>query len=328
MSTTDANTLSLNTDRQLKGGNAEVVKLHQKDYEALLAASGGGGTPINTAVKEDFYVEVLDGNVDFYGVFTYAMFDTKTVTGSVGGNPKFLWDVDIANRFDITPPGLKMYISSSSILDVGQIINVEGVSLIDDGDGVRLKQVFGVAVLNGQNQVEVKEVGTGLDILFFRLNGCQNISNSLIDGTVYIASTSTLTAGVPDDDNSVQSIISLIESFGAVNTSTEASYVGSFTIPHRLSNGKNVKLATVNDNALLPDDSFKLFARFLIFNQDGTINFIRNIVSGQSGGKTPAFFNFNNSFLLSPGSEVQYRLEMTSVNQTFSYLIFGLLKTD
>jgi hypothetical protein len=313
---TDPTTLNLNTDRLLRDGKADVVKLHKKDYEALLAASGSGSTLVMTTPQTNFFNDVTLGKID--GVRNFLITMNDTITKTTVSSPKLVWDIDIDDRTDLVVPQT-MYISSNDVLDVGNLIVITGVGII----GGVLKEIIGYGITNGHTQVEVVEIVTDNPITFFRVNDVSNQSSQELSGILYVAETDPAPLGVPADSK-IQSFISILNTF-TPTVSVGLASVGAYCLPQELSTGETVLRLNFTSNIIFPDDTFKLYAELNTYDNNGVLQNRQNIPSAQSGDKSSFNFILDSQFSIEPGQELKYKLLMGSNQQTFSYFVFGLL---
>lgn len=104
--------------------------------------------------------------------------------------PTDLWEGS-AGLYPFQTAPVQLYISSSSIADVGIPIMVEGL----DANGIIQRQT---AILNGQTQV-------ALPGLWYRqYRAMNNDSGTLCQGVVYVAESDTLTGGIPNTTSKIK----------------------------------------------------------------------------------------------------------------------------
>lgn len=89
-----------------------------------------------------------------------------------------------------------LYVSSSSALDVGRIIQIDGLD-------AQFNRLVGYGITNGQNQSIVTSLpGAGIPLEFYRVNYMSDITPSLTfpnasAGNIYVAALTTPVGGVP-----------------------------------------------------------------------------------------------------------------------------------
>lgn len=110
--------------------------------------------------------------------------------------------IEWGGEYSWTPKGTSANIdtaSSSSALDVGQLVKVIGIIDPDNDNGESL----GYFITNGQNKVLIYDnpLLSGTPIKFWRLDRAENESDEGgdLNGEVYIYRDTTITDGVPDD---------------------------------------------------------------------------------------------------------------------------------
>lgn len=163
--------------------------------------------------KNYFPFDIPAGLQPGYGVFSME-----------GRNPSINQDEstdswDVKGDINYLTTDETLYISSTSVSDVGNMVVVQGL------DGDYLEQT-GIAILNGQNQVEVKSL-IGGSITWLRFFIALNNSSSDLVGEAYIAESDTLTGGVPNTSTKIQGKIA----FSEEGTSNNRTYNCVYTVP-------------------------------------------------------------------------------------------------
>lgn len=116
---------------------------------------------------------------------------------------------------------VNLYVSSDNVADTTQVMLVLGLD-------ANYKSQTGIAVLNGQSQVEVLDIVTGLPITWFIVDVMLNSSGSAaaLVGEIYIAESTALTGGIPNDLTACQGKI-VVEN----GDSRNVTHNGFFLVP-------------------------------------------------------------------------------------------------
>lgn len=339
---TDPIQINNNADRQLMGGNAPVQKLHKVDNDILqtIATNTSAGTPSTVTTSNSFNADVTLNKITGVRTFSFGCNDSLTLA-KTAANPKFIWDIPAIDKTDLPNTGTKLYVSSTdNVNDTSQFILVNGIEITDVGGTNYLKEVLGYAVTNGQTQVEVKNLLTTGDVLFFRVNTVVNTSTEFLNnqglptpvslpfkgllGGLYVGELDGAIVSGKPADNLIQSVIPL-NTFFSPALSSDVSQIGSFTVPQMLIDGSLVIGVIVDLNAFVPDDAFKFNVKLISYNGSGDIIDEKNLISAQSGTKGLSIVETKDLFIISAGQEAQYRVKMESNNQKFGFQFFGKL---
>lgn len=214
---------------------------------------------IDNTNKNDFYLDIPLGRIDGMKYFLLSGKNPNIDSGQ---------SVDIWSLADEVPEvnypvddiAVTMYMSSTSASDVGNSIYCEGL----DAD---YNEQTGVAVLNGQNQVEIKDT-LGNSITFLRFFLAQNLGDTALLGNVYVAESDTLTAGIPDTDSKKYSKILLGDerTFDAVYTVPLGKITNANLINFAVNRGKDALLVTkirFDGGIWITTNSFPIFQSFV-----------------------------------------------------------------
>lgn len=163
-------------------------------------------------VPIDYFVEVSSGHIP-------GLVDVTQEARSLNvGDTAFqtLWDHTGDKKY--FTENTQLYASSSSALDVGNSIRIEGLN--DDYD-------LGITsvILNGQTSVAIPGG------LFFRVREAFGDGGNPLVGDVYIHEGGATTGGVPNDPTEVQSKIPLAVFESGDFASTNMTHNGFFTVP-------------------------------------------------------------------------------------------------
>lgn len=126
------------------------------------------------------------------------------------GESTDIWDV--GGDINIPTSAITLFISSTDS-DTEQIV-IQGL----DSD---FNEQTGFATLNGQNQVEVKNLA-GDPITFLRFFAAINFGTSSLLGDIYISESDTLTSGKPDTSTKIQ---------GKICIGNERTFNAFYTVP-------------------------------------------------------------------------------------------------
>lgn len=163
------------------------------------------------SLTPEFKLEVAKGSVPKHGHFILGMCNS-----AVGTVEESVWAIGgIQNYSNVLT---EMFISSSSALDVAQLIVITG---INEDRALESRTVLS----NGQTAVSV---GTWHRVLQARNLGFPAAQNGDLNGTLYVAEADTLVAGVP----STTSLIRCVIPFDAAAVrSANVGLVAGFTVP-------------------------------------------------------------------------------------------------
>lgn len=163
------------------------------------------------ALTPDFKLEVAKGSVPKHGHFVLGLCNS-----AVGTTEESIWALGgIQNYSNVLT---EMFISSSSALDVAQIIVITG---INDERALESRTVLS----NGQTAVSVGEWHRVLQV---RNLGFPASQNGDLNGSLYVAEADTLVAGVPSTPSLIRCAI--IYDAGA-GRSPNVGLVAGFTVP-------------------------------------------------------------------------------------------------
>lgn len=158
--------------------------------EALTANGFGFGGSVNGYAPMDYADAITSGLVDGVSVVDKFGYNPEITAASA---PEEIWEFSEPYNYDADSTAPISYISSSSALDVGQPISVQGLDI----SGYLVTQT---AISNGQSVVT-------LDTPLYRVFRMINISQTEdINGVLYCHTSPTVTNGVPPDI-SVRAII-------------------------------------------------------------------------------------------------------------------------
>lgn len=150
-----------------------------------------------TTIRAEQYLKMLAWTPGQFAMGDhYPEIDSLSLIGNVETNQTLwrdIWPVNSVYTFS-TVAGY-MYLSSTSIADVGRIIFVAG---LDAG----FNMISGYGITNGQNQSIVTSLpGAGAPLNFFRINYVSDVTPALTrqvaQGTIYVARLTTPVGGVP-----------------------------------------------------------------------------------------------------------------------------------
>lgn len=161
----------------------------------------------------NYFAEIARSSYEGYeasNVIAYAP-DVKQSEGRTG-----LWE----EPYRVTFPSSAgpVYISSSSVADVGGIF--VGVAL-----DANYNEHTVSATLNGQNSVQLL---AATETNFLWVNSLANFTPTKTQGTLYVATSNTTTAGKPDDTTS---IIGIVRYDSALLCSDEMMRNGAYIVP-------------------------------------------------------------------------------------------------
>lgn len=178
------------------------------------------------SLTPDFELEVAKGSVKKHGLFILGLCNS-----AVGTTEETVWALGGIQNYSSTATA--MFISSSSALDVGQVIGITGL----DADH---NLVTELVLTNGQNAVAA---GTWFRVLQIRNLGLFAGSGDLA-GSLYIAEADTLVAGVPSTPSLIRCAI-VYDS--AAGRSPNVGLTGGFTVPvNHFALIKSIKFAAPN----------------------------------------------------------------------------------
>jgi len=191
---------------------------------------------VGSSIPKDFKLQVALGRVPgYHQEFLIAVRESQ---GLADGEIT-IWDH--SQDWAPTIGGAEYFISSTSILDTGP----SGPIVVANGLDSSYRPKFSSTALNGQSQVSI-----GTDWLYVQL---AYIEDKAVAGDVYIATTDTLTGGVPDDLTKVKS---------KINFDDNITHNGFYIVPEgkviaaidiRLSTDSNIKTA-VYTTCITPKD--------------------------------------------------------------------------
>ena len=159
-------------------------------------------------------------------------------TGITVNTREHIWDAGPID-YPYLSTAETLFLSSTSASDTTNFIVVRGLDANFD-------EQTGGAVLTGQSQVEVKSL-TGDPITFIRIRDVLNGGSVETLGDVYLAESTTLTSGVPDDLTKVQALARKLDQF---------SRIGTFTIP----NNFTACIETINSSTRKGQDATFYFS--------------------------------------------------------------------
>jgi hypothetical protein len=176
----------------------------------------------------------------------YPEIDIVSINGELGASQqewRTIWPIQTLYVFPDSAANL--YVSSSSILDVGRIIVVLGL----DGN---YSEITGYGITNGQTQSIITSLpGAGTPLEFLRVNHAFDFTLSLVQtdiaqGDIYIAESTPSPGGVPTDTGKIRAYIAQGESqyFGAIYTvpAGKVLVLGTVTVAH--TGEKQIQLRT------------------------------------------------------------------------------------
>lgn len=234
-----------------------VLNKNVADREYKKFAFLNNKTTVNTNSNNDFFFDIALGKVEGIKYFS-----------SRGRNPNIdsgqsvdVWSLaDIIPRVNYPSADVTMYMSSTNVGDVGNLIIMEGLD-------VDYNEQTGVATLNGQNQVEIKDL-LGNPITFLRFFRAQNLSSSELLGDVYIAESDTLTGGIPDTNSKKYSklLIGDERTFDAIYTIPAGKVGNAALINFSVNRGKDALLKTrtrSEGGVFVTGNNFDVYQSFL-----------------------------------------------------------------
>lgn len=184
----------------MPGWNIDDIDVTLKD------SLGGSG---------DFIIEVAKGKIEGHSIVT--------VIGTAEDVPinqdVTIWEEPSNSIYTYLSAATTMYISSTSVSDTTQPIIVSGLDANYD-------PITGIAVLNGQTQVEIVNIAGGGAITFLRISGDMLNGTSSGDnlvGDVYVSESTALTGGIPDDKTKIK---------GFILAKFNISRTGVYTVPN------------------------------------------------------------------------------------------------
>ncbi len=218
------------------------------------------------SLTPEFKLEVAKGSVAKHGHFILGLCNAE-----VGTTEETVWASGGIQNYSSTPT--EMFISSSSALDVAQVIAVSGINETYD---LETRLYF----TNGQTAVTV---GTWFRILQLRNVGFLAGDGDL-NGSLYCAEADTLVAGVPSTPSLVRCAI-LYDT--AAGRSPNVGLTGGFTVPDKhfamitsikfaAPNAKDVVFSTLirpNDEANVIIRPFQDAAPFNLYQTAKSLDF-------------------------------------------------------
>ncbi len=210
----------------------------------------------------NFYLDIAMGKVP--GI-KYALLSGKN-PGIDPQDPVVSVDIwSMANEvpkvnYPVNNIAVTIFVSSTNISDIGQSIIIEGLA-------AGYVEQTGVAITNGQNQVEVKDL-LGNSITFLRFFTAQNLGATNLAGDLYVAESDTLVAGKPIELTTIYSKIFIGDdrSFDAIYT-IPAGKVGNATLVNfAVARGRDALLETFikfEGGIPLKTNSFPIFQAFV-----------------------------------------------------------------
>lgn len=165
-------------------------------------------------ISKDFILEVAKGNIEGHSLIPL----TATSEDVPINKDVTVWEEPSNTIYTYLSSAATMYINSTDVLDITQPILVSGLDS-------NYNPITGIAVLNGQTQVEVVNIVGGGAITFLRVQGDilnATTSGDNLLGDVYISESTALTSGVPTDKTKIK---------GFIMAKHNISRTGVFTIP-------------------------------------------------------------------------------------------------
>ena len=185
--------------------------IHDGRGNAYLMKVNEDGSICNTSIN-DYIYDIALGNVEGYKVVSVRG-RNKEINQSTTED---IWDV--GGTIKTSDTGVTLFSSSTSVGD-DQIMIVQG---LDDS----FNEQTGIAILNGQTQVEVKSLlGQSITWTRFFLGISNNTTTP--SGEVYFAESDTLTNGVPDTQSKKWGMIAL----HASGISNGRTFTSLYTVP-------------------------------------------------------------------------------------------------
>lgn len=154
---------------------------------------------MSSILNRDFIIEVGKGNIAGHSLVSFV-----GTTEDVPINQEVtIWEEPSNSIYTYLTVEKTMYVSGTSASDTTQPILVSG---LDEN----FNPITGIAVLNGQTQVEVVNIVGGGAIKFLRVHGeilNATTSGDNLVGDVYVSESTALTGGIPDDKTKIKGFI-------------------------------------------------------------------------------------------------------------------------
>lgn len=173
-----------------------------------------------------------------------------------------------------------LYVSSSDVLDVGNIIHVFGLN-----ENFELQEEF--LILNGQTAV----VSTKK---WWRVHRAHVDGDTAFVGNVYVSSTNSLTAGVP----------SVNDTFAIIPIGVGQTLMSLCTVPRECT----AWLVSIN-GSMLPKNSAAAWCTLALLTRElGKVWRTRGVVGIASGGNSGFFRHYEKGIKLEEGTDVRLRI--------------------